>query len=261
MRMTTRILSFSGIHNFRDYGDYATRGGTRIKRAALFRSSQHRDATADDLAKLESLSIATIIDLRGDYERSAYPCPRPQNFDATVLFAEGDTAGNGPHNREAVRDLKTAIQAHAAMVTLYENMPFRPPLIAVYRLYFAALATQAGPSLLHCLAGKDRTGIAVALLHDMLGVHPDDIMADYLLTNEAGNVEARIAAGAEAVRGSFGPQMEDEAVRTLMSVHPDFLETAFAAIRQKHGSLGDYCTQVLGVTPQTKETIKAALLA
>jgi protein-tyrosine phosphatase len=261
MRMTTRILSFSGIHNFRDYGDYATRGGTRIKRAALFRSSQHRDATADDLAKLESLSIATIIDLRGDYERSAYPCPRPQNFDATVLFAEGDTAGNGPHNREAVRDLKTANQAHAAMVTLYENMPFRSPLIAVYRLYFAALATQAGPSLLHCLAGKDRTGIAVALLHDMLGVHPDDIMADYLLTNEAGNVEARIAAGAEAVRGSFGPQMEDDAVRTLMSVHPDFLETAFATIREKHGSLGDYCTNVLGVTPQTKETIKAALLA
>jgi protein-tyrosine phosphatase len=259
--MTTRIISFSGIHNFRDYGDYAARGGTKVKRAALFRSSQHRDATADDLAKLGSLSIATIIDLRGDYERSTYPCPRPKNFDAAVLFAEGDTAGNGPHNSDAVRDLKTAKQAHATMVALYENMPFRPPLIAVYRLYFAALATRTGPSLLHCLAGKDRTGIAVALLHDMLGVHPDDIMADYLLTNEAGNVEARIAAGAEAVRNSFGPHMEDEAVRTLMSVHPAFLETAFATIRERHESLAAYCTQVLGVTPQTKDAIKAALLA
>src|SRR5690606_42112561 len=59
-----------------------------------------------------------------------------------------------------------------------KSMPFRPNLVAVLRLYFGALATGGGASLIHCLAGKDRTGFAVGLLHKLLGTHDDDIRAD-----------------------------------------------------------------------------------
>jgi protein-tyrosine phosphatase len=257
--MENRILSFTGIHNFRDYGGYAARDGARVRTGVLFRSSQHRDATAEDLAAIDALQLSTVIDLRGDSERSLYPCPRPSAFGAEVRFAAGETAGHAPHV-EAGRGVQTAEDAHRSMAALYRHMPFRPNLVEIFRLYFDALAHRDGKNLIHCLAGKDRTGIAVALLHDMLGVHPDDMMADYLLTNVAGNIEARIAAGAEAVRQNFGPAMEDAAVRTLMSVDAAYLDAAFEEMIAAHGSLAAYRRDVLGVNADVEARIVERLL-
>jgi protein-tyrosine phosphatase len=259
--MNDRILSLEGIHNFRDYGGYTTRHGGRLVSGALYRSGQHLDATPADLEAVAALDLATVVDLRGDSERRSFPCARPGGFGAVVMFAPGETAGGGhaPHVG-AARAVETAADAHAAMVRLYESMPFRPNLVEVCRLYFEALAERDGASLLHCLAGKDRTGLAVALLHDQLGVHPDDAMSDYMLTNTAGNIDARIAAGARVVRDNFGHAMDDAAVRTLMSVHPDYLTTAFAAIRERHGSVQDYAAEQLGVTPQRLRRIEEKLV-
>ena len=259
--MSERVLPFEGIHNFRDYGEYSARDGARLKNGVLYRSGQHVDATADDLHNVSALGLATVVDLRGDSERAAYPCARPEDFSATVIFAPGETAGaaQAPHV-EAAREVNSAAQAHDAMVTLYGFMPFRPKLIEIFQLYFEALAERDGPSLLHCLAGKDRTGLAAGLLHHLLGVHRDDILADYMLTNVAGNIERRIAAGAATVRANFGHAMEDDAVRTLMSVHPAYLETGFAAIEAQHGSIEAYARDVLGVSPERLSKIEARLL-
>lgn len=257
-----RVIPLHGIHNLRDYGGYRGKDGAMVRRGLLWRSSQHVDATAEDLTAIDALGLATVIDLRGDSEREAYPCMRSPAFAARVLFAPGETAGSGhaaPHV-EAARAVTTATDAHRAMVTLYESMPFRPNLIAVFRLYFDALATVDGPSLLHCLAGKDRTGLAAGLLHHLLGVGEDDIMADYMLTNVAGNIERRIAAGAATVRANFGHAMEDGAVRTLMSVHPEFLETGLTAIRREHGSVDAYLRDVMGVDAEARAAIEGRFL-
>lgn len=253
--MTERIVATSGIHNFRDFGGYASNLGGRVQTRVLYRSGQHRDATADDLTQVSRLGLATIVDLRSDAERELYPCPRAQDHQAEVVYAPGNTLGVASHV-EAAHGVKTASEAHAAMLDLYRHMPFRPALTEAFRLYFDRLAKGTGPSLVHCLAGKDRTGLAVALVHYQLGVHMDDIMADYLLTNQVGDMDRRIAAGAEAVRANFGPDMEDAAVRTLMSVHPDFLDAAFKAI----GNLDAYCRDVLQLTPTQQETLRATLI-
>ncbi|WP_219893144.1 tyrosine-protein phosphatase [Aquisediminimonas profunda] len=260
--MRDRVLTLEGVHNFRDYGGYITRDGAKLKVGRLFRSGQHVDATPEDLEIISQLNIATIIDLRGNSERVQFPCVRPLNFAAQVLFAEGETAGaaHAPHV-EAARDVTNASEAHAAMVRLYASMPFRPRLIEVFQLYFSALAVSKSATLLHCLAGKDRTGLAAGLLHRLLGVHQDDAMADYLLTNKAGNLERRIAAGAETVRANFGHAMGDDAVRTLMSVHPEYLDTAFATIEREHGSIEAYARDVLAVTDDKLEAIASQLLA
>lgn len=259
--MADRILNFEGIHNFRDYGGYRTRHGGRLASRVLYRSGQHLDATPADLEAVAALDLATVVDLRGDSERRSFPCARPGGFGALVVFSPGETAGDtlAPH-LEAARAVETASDAHRAMVRLYQSMPFRPNLLAVFRLYFEALADRPGPSLLHCLAGKDRTGLAAALLHDQLGVHPDDIMSDYVLTNMAGNIEARIAAGARVVRDNFGRTMDDAAVRTLMSVHPEYLETAFGAIRERHGSVQAYAADQLGLTSEKLRLIEDKLI-
>lgn len=256
-----RVLPLEGIHNFRDYGGYAAHGGQMIRQGVLYRSGQHVDATSADMEKIAALGLNTVIDLRGDTERADFPCARPEGFAADVLFAAGETAdGDHAPHVAAGRDVVTAEDAHEAMLRFYPTMPFRPNLITVYRHYFSALAKRPGVSLLHCLAGKDRTGLAAALLHHLLGVHADDIMEDYLLTNSAGNIDKRIAAGAITVRKSFGPAMQDDAVRTLMSVHPAYLEAAFAAINETHGSVEAYARDMLGVNDRELHAIKAQLL-
>jgi protein-tyrosine phosphatase len=259
--MNHRVLNLHGIHNFRDYGGYHARDNAKLVSSRLFRSGQHVDATSDDLDAVAAVNLTTIVDLRGDSERATYPCARHDGFSAEVLFAAGETSegGQAPHIA-AARNVRTAADAHRAMVSLYEAMPYRPKLVEVFRLYFDALANRNGASLIHCLAGKDRTGIAVGLLHSLLGVHSDDVMTDFMLTNTAGDPERRIAAGAATVRRNFGAGMDDGALRTIMSVHPEFLQTAFSTIVQNHGSIASYADSILGVGTDHIDVIEQQLL-
>ncbi|MET0179152.1 MAG: tyrosine-protein phosphatase [Novosphingobium sp.] len=257
-----RILDLEGIHNFRDYGGYAAAGGTRVRRGLLWRSGQHCGATPADLDAVARLGLRTVIDLRGDGERARYPCLRPGDFAAEVLFAPGETArqrGAAVHE-EAAGDVRTVADARAIMLRTYESLAWRPVLVATFRLYFAALAERDGASLLHCLAGKDRTGLAAALAHHVLGVHPDDAMADYMLTNVAGDPERRIAALNTAISPARAAAMEPGALRTLLSVHPSYLDTALAAIRARDGSLDAYLEGTLGVTAERRAAVRARLL-
>ena len=243
--MENRVLPLSGIHNFRDYGGYQARGGT-LRAGRLWRSGHHFGATADDLEAVHGLGIAKVIDLRGDSERMSYPCLRHEQFAGQVVYHPGETASEhgGSAHGEAAEGIRTVDEARDSMVKLYARLPFRPVLVGTFRLYLQTLAEDAGPSLLHCFAGKDRTGVGAAIVHRLLGVHHDDVMADYLLTNTAGNSEARIAAAAVSVR--VGPQMTDEALRMRMSVQPEFLESAIAAMEREHGTLEAYAEAVLG---------------
>jgi protein-tyrosine phosphatase len=249
----SRVLELQGVHNFRDYGGYAATGG-RLKRALLFRSAQHHGATDSDLDSIAALGLATVIDLRGGGERAAAPCRRPAGFAAQVFFVDEDTAGLAPHV-EAAKSAPGPDEARQGMIRGYAEMPFRTRMIPILARYFEALETHEGPSLIHCMAGKDRTGLAVALFHAMLGVHHDDIVADYMLTNVAGRVDQRIAAGARHIRSAYGEEIRDDAIRVLMTVDPAYIDSAFTAIRERHGSTEAYLRDVLGVSEARREKI------
>lgn len=239
-----RFLPLTGVHNFRDYGGYAIAGGERLRRGLLFRSAQHSNATPEDLERIAQLSLATVIDLRGNKERAVHPCRRHESFSADVIFHDGETAEMPPHLQAqlAVIDEPGMKKATAEV---YRRLPARAPLIGMFRRYFEALAAHDRASLVHCLAGKDRTGIAVALFHHAVGVHYDDIMEDYLLTNTVGDQDARIAASAAAVRKRYG-DVSDEILRLIMGVSPEYLDNAFAAIAEQHGSIDAFIETELG---------------
>lgn len=257
-RSTPRILQTAAIHNFRDYGGYRVAGGGRLRNEALWRSAQHGGATPADLDAVAGLDLRAVIDLRGPSERANAPCPRPTGFDAEVVVIDEETSGLAPHL--AASGVTDAAGAADAMTHTYARMPFRPVLTRLFTRYFEVLARTDGASLVHCVAGKDRTGLAVALLHALTGVHHDDIMADYLLTNGAGDVEARIAAGAAAVRVRYGDALRDDTLRVLMSVQPRYLEAALAAIDEGHGSIASYAEAVLGVTPERRAALVERLV-
>jgi len=257
-----RSLPLQGVENFRDYGGYLCAGG-RLKRGVLFRSAQHRDATQDDLARIATLGLMSVIDLRGGGERSKAPRRRAADFAAKVFFVDDDTTGIAPHMeaaRVASRDALSPAQVRQVMIEGYAAMPFRPPLVKIMRHYFVALSEIPGPSLIHCAAGKDRTGLAVALFHAMMGVHRDDVTADYVMTNSFSRVDERIAAGATLMREAFGKDLSDEALRAIMLVEPAYIDAAFAEIDLRCGSLDSYLRNTLDVTDERREAIVAQLV-
>ncbi|MCK0128643.1 tyrosine-protein phosphatase [Erythrobacter sp. F6033] len=255
---TDPFLATQGIHNLRDYGGYKTADGGRVKLGLLFRSGHHADASENDLATVSELQLRHVIDLRGDSERARHTCRRSADFDAQVLYFEGETAGLAPH-LEAAQGSIDATSAHAAMVDLYGALPDRKGLNSVLTDYFDALASGKGASLVHCAAGKDRTGIAVDLLHHILGVHPDDAMHDYLLTNHSPRNDERIAHGMNMLGDKYGSR--DEAMaRVLMGVDAEFLEAARASVKERFGNADVYLEQVLEVDAAKRGAIKAALV-
>lgn len=264
-----RVIELDGVHNFRDYGGYAVAGGGRVKRGLLWRSGQHHGATDADLARIDGLGLAAVYDLRSEHERGLHPCRRPEGFAARIVTVAGDTRGvaheiNAPHVEAGARAAqgprrRDAASSRESMRRSYQTIAFRPTLVTMMRSYIADHAGLDGGSLINCMAGKDRTGFAVAMLHTALGVHADDVMADYLLTNTAGDIEARIKAGGTAIRSSIG-ELEPDVLRVLMGVEPDYLYTAFAAITERFGSIETYLEHELGASEEVREKLRARLV-
>lgn len=209
---------------------------------------------------LDGLKLHSVVDLRGPHERDKHPSRRSLNFKGEILFEDDDTAGMAPH-LEAAKEGNTPEIARKAMARGYAEMPFRPALIAIFRRYFDALERLNGASLIHCMAGKDRTGLAVALFHDMVGVQWDDLLKDYLLTNESGLVENWLNASAEQIRAASGRDVRHDVLLEILSVHPEYLIAAFSEIKSRHGSLDSYRQDVLGVTEDRRAAILSKVIA
>ena len=259
--MTGRIHRFDALDNFRDYGDYASAAGRRIAPARLFRSGHQARASAADLERLGALGIATVVDLRRPSERRDQPSKRPAGFAGAVIESAHDDGGEAPH----ITFLRTADltpdSGRRFMTDTYRRLPFEPSHLDLFARYFRILGEADGPVLIHCAAGKDRTGLLAALTHHLLGVHPDDMIADYLLTNTAVDLEGRapgIARQLEARTGRIAPH---DAVVAFLGVEAVYLDTALAEIAALHGSTDAYLEQALGVDRALRDRIGARLAA
>lgn len=254
------FLPTEGIHNLRDYGGYSAADGARVKTGLLFRSGQHMDATDADLEALHALDIRTIIDLRGSSERKNFPCRRHGDFDAHVIAYDGETSNSPPHEGGGGRAEMTAEKARQRMISVYTRMPVNPAMIDMFTRYFEALATRDGGSLVHCFAGKDRTGIAASLLLHVLGVHHDDVVAEFLRTNDAPHRHVLERQSLPRMEAHYG-EIEPEAIRNLMGVRPEYIETYFNEVTRDHGSVDAYLAETLGVDEARKARLRDRLLA
>ena len=129
-----------------------------------------------------------------------------------------------------------------------------------YTRYFRSLAEVDGPVLIHCAAGKDRTGILAALTHHLVGVHFDDAMTDYLLTNDPVRIGRRLGLFSDYVLELTGRRPSEEAMRTTMGVDALYLETAFRTMEERYGSVDVYLEKALGVTPDMRREITTRLV-
>lgn len=258
--MSKRILAFDGIDNFRDYGDYATTAGRTLKSGRLYRSANHAMATDDDLAQMAVLGIAHVVDLRRPSERQRQPSRRPAGFGANLIENHEGDQQEAPHIAFLRQTDLTEVEVHAFMLNYYDNAPFEPRHLDLFSRYFQAIASGDGPVLIHCAAGKDRTGILAALTHHVLGVHHDDLMEDYLLTNIAARIEARAPMASEMLRESFGREPSAAAVRAFLGVDASYLDKALGAIHGQYGDLDAYLDKALGVDAAVRDKVSHQLL-
>lgn len=248
-----------GIHNLRDYGGYRAAGGGQVRSGVLFRSGQHMEASDDDLALIHALDIRTVIDLRGTSEREGFPCRRHPSFAAQVIAHDGETSNSPPHEGGGGQVVMTPQKARERMLAVYTRMPVNPAMIAMFTRYFKALDDNDGGSLVHCFAGKDRTGIAASLLLHVLGVHHDDIVSEFLLTNDAPTRDILERQSLPRMQAHYGT-IEPEALHNLMGVLPEYLDTYIAKVTHDHGSLDAYLVTILGVDSPRKERLRAKLV-
>lgn len=260
--MATRIHKFEAIENVRDYGDYAGAAGRRLATGRLLRSGHHARATDADLKRLDELGMAVVVDLRHPAERAWQPSRRLPAWSGVVIESDIDTDGNAepPHVTFLKSSDLSADSVTEYMTSAYRRIPFEARHLDLFTRYFDALAETHGAVLIHCAAGKDRTGLLAALTHRITGVSEDDLLEDYLLTNTAVDLAGRAPEIARSMEANFGRKASPEAVQAFLGVRPEFLATSFKVIDAEYGSLDAYLEKACGLTPAKREIIAARLL-
>ncbi len=254
------FLETQGIHNFRDYGGWKTQGGGQVRTGLLYRSGHHVVATNEDLAAIAPLGIHTVIDLRGESERSANPCRRVEGFDGEVVFYEGETTSSPPH-MDIDPEMTASDFARERMLAVYTRMPDNPAMIEMFGRYLTILAEREGASLVHCYAGKDRTGVAATMLLHILGVSEDDQRREFLRTNESPTFDILARQSLPGIEARLGRKLDESAAKDLLGVREEYLERYLEIARERHGSLDGYLERAIGVDDALRDALIARFVA
>jgi protein-tyrosine phosphatase len=256
-----RIHALQGVLNFRDFGGYDTSDGKRVVRGQLFRTASFAEATAKDLAWLDTLNARFVVDLRRPEERADNPNRWPGEGNLPVHTNDEGYREIPAHLAVLTETDLTPESVRQYMFTAYQHYPYEPRYVALFRAFLHGLAVEGGPAIVHCAAGKDRTGVICALTLTALGVPHDTIVADYELTNEAVDYMARLPAIKERMEARIGKTIDTEALRPMLGVHRDYLAAAFDAITSKYPDVPSYMADVLGVDDAMVRDLRARFVA
>jgi len=256
----TRLYKFDQILNFRDFGGYATESGQAVKRGKLFRSANFHKSSAEDLARLAELNIGLLVDLRHLPERKRQPNKWPETLQTDVLAyknpngpKEGELA---PHEAFVKEDLSIAEDAKKYMRSSYKQRPHDDGFKDIFSNTLKHMAKTGDAIVIHCAAGKDRTGTLAAIILSVLGVSPKTIMEDYMMTMTAVDIESYLKPAAKMMSERYGREYSPDALRPMFGVAPDYLESSLNAI----GDMGTYIKETLGLTDQEISALKSIYL-
>jgi protein-tyrosine phosphatase len=256
VQVTERRLALQGSSNFRDFGGYATRDGRRVRWGHLFRSGNLCGLTESDLALFEALELDLICDFRREEEQVSEPSRLPSG--ATLRLASLPIIPGS--SRDTLEHLGDDVETGRGMFNfmLSINRAFATEQAAMFAEMFGEiLALDDARLLVHCAAGKDRTGFAVAMILLALGVPRDVVMEDYLLSAEYFKPDRELAR----VRAKYGLEaLPAAAVLPMLEVNPAYLEAALDVIDDQHGSVEAYLHSVLGVDAAALDELKRRYL-
>jgi protein-tyrosine phosphatase len=244
MQKWQRTVRLDGCVNFRDLGGYATREGKRVRTGQVFRSAALHLLSASDIARLrDELRIGSVIDLRSTAELRADGRGllerEPIRFQHLPLY---DGNGTDTSERPAIPDLAAlyVLMAEGAMRQIGNVL--------------SAVAWSTEPTVYHCAAGKDRTGVVSALILGLLEVEEEFIVADYALTQEhLDQIIPRLLAdaGYRAMLQELSPD--------TMHAQPQTMRGFLQALQGKYGSIHGYA-ETAGVSAETIRQLRERLI-
>jgi protein-tyrosine phosphatase len=239
----SRHLPLAMSYNIRDVGGYATADGGRVRWRRLLRADGLHRLTPEAQEELIRQGIATIVDLRWPAELITAP----------NVFA-GSTRVRYQHLPVWDDTVPPTALPRSNIETYRQMLDSRAP---AFRAIVAALAAPGGlPAVVHCAAGKDRTGVVVALALAVVGVPDETIVEDYVLSNHYlanggyyDEVRQRVLA-----RGESWAEVEP-----LLHCAPEHMAQTLAYLEGRYGGAERYLLSI-GVTPAELATLRAALV-
>lgn len=242
--MSLQSLALNAPSNFRDLAEQV-RGRVPMRTRLLFRSDHLGGLDAQQAQRIQALGIRRVLDFRGEHERRSAACMVPGvsvhslAIEPTIVQVLTDLRAAG--HRLTVAD----VVAH--MQDTYRG--FVRQHTPRFAEFFGHLLASDEPTVFHCTAGKDRTGFAAALVLHALGASHEEVMRDYLLTNQ------RLKPPATAWR-----ELPPEVAAVLWGVQPAFLEAAYEAVEREHGSMEAYLRDGLGLREAEQAQLRALYL-
>lgn len=235
-----------GASNFRDLGGYATVDGRVVRTGMVFRSGALHALTDADHARLQELGVRVAVDLRPPEEQAAEPTNAPFLRILHVPLMRGERT-SGP---DALANGDGYLRDRYCEILLDRA----PDIGTILR----SLAQEDGlPAVIHCAAGKDRTGVVSAVLLLALGVDEPTVLDDYELTSEYA-----AAARVEELKSKLsGSGLPPAVIAGLLGTSRSGLADAIALMRKEHGTVEDYLVGAAGVSEEDLTTVRERLTA
>ncbi len=258
-------IKLKKLENTRDLGGTVTVDGKKIKEKKLIRSGELFKATKSDLdILLNDYNLRTVVDFRTETERDQKPDPVLDNveniFDPILkektlgITRERSRKIDMPKNFKGIKTKPMEF-----MSNLYEGIVLDEHSQKGYAKFFDVLLKQKDGSVLwHCAAGKDRVGVATALLLTVLRVDRETIIKDFLITDEyykMTNFWLYLLLDLFVWDKNVANHL-----KYLLSVKPEYLESAFSAIERNYGSVENYLTKALNFDEEKQETLRRKYL-
>jgi len=246
-----RFLPLEGAKNFRDLGGYRTKSGQHVRWNTIFRSASLNRLTAKDGSYLQTqVGIRTVCDFRGLSEREASPNITDwmtPNAKMLLLSIEADTG----------KSLSAAAMT-GGLGDFYINLVDTRATDIIKPFLEQLLDDKKLPFVYHCTAGKDRTGVASAILLGLLGVPDTTIVADFSLTNVA---TPTLVAEMEK-NPKYAPLLKSNraAMMKLLVAEPAWMEQTLAHINKKYGGIEGYVRNAVGLNATDIATLRQWLL-
>jgi protein-tyrosine phosphatase len=239
----TRHLAWEGCYNVRDLGGYRTRDGKVTRWGAVVRTDNLSRLTVSGRASLVDYGVESIIDLRRPDELAEYPNPFAEPGDHDISYT----------NVSLVDPAKSAPENFTTLANDYKRIldSFAPAMAEIIQVIAGA---PEGPVLIHCMAGKDRTGMVAAILLDLAGVARETIAEDYALTAERLRPLER-----EWLENGPGEREERAAQQARFEPRAEVMLEVLSHLDQRYGGVEPYLLRA-GVTPEDIARIRARLV-